>query len=429
MISKKLRLRKLAAGIVPTISFAVVALVAQLAWAPHVDSGESVPSDLESPSSLQKSLFVKGKLAKGNYHTVLKEVGLDGNHTRYTVDSIFGRYEVTSLALLKIRVQEINTLAWAVELHAGESFLDSLKESVVQVPHAAAHTIVHPVASAKKFGQGVKEKVNRIVQGVKWRKKSEYEDPLIKSLLLSKEKRRLAYELKLDPYSSNPKTQELLDRLARARFGGTIPMRIVGYFVPTYASLTLTVLKLRAEVNRNLRDKTPGELSAMNNKKLEALGVEEGRRKAFLQHSKLSPRHKTAIVASLEALRDVVGVATFLNTLFVVEDEADALYAEKQAEMLVYYHKEAQPLRKLTVVGRTPVAVTEKREAVVLAPMDYGCWNAELKEEFSGLASHDSVAKSSSRELFVTGRFSPRARKELQALGFTLHEGLLHNLR
>ncbi|MDA2917565.1 hypothetical protein MYX64_12135, partial [Nitrospinae bacterium AH_259_B05_G02_I21] len=65
----------------------------------------------------------------------------------------------------------------------------------------------------KAVGRGVGEKVMGIGRLFKGRKRSKRRDSFVKELLIAKNKRRVAHEIKVDAYSTNPQIQDLLDSI------------------------------------------------------------------------------------------------------------------------------------------------------------------------------------------------------------------------
>jgi len=66
-----------------------------------------------------------------------------------------------------------------------------------------------------------------------------------------------------------------------------------------------------------------------------------------------------------------------------------------------------------TIVGRTAAG-----GVVVAAPVDYVSWT----EPISNFA-HAQHLKATEADLWITGKMSPRAKQEFEALGWRLHEG------
>jgi hypothetical protein len=380
-------------------------------------------AEAETPPTFKARDVVPLSLLKSNVHTVGETVELDRFLCKYQVQSPFGVYQITSTEMLKIRVHELQVLNRAKDISGTREFFGSLKDSVVQVPVAVVDTVVHPIASVKKIGQGVKSKFSAVGRFFgSGRKKSKYEDNALKDASLGKHKRQLAAELTVDVYSTNPNIQKLLNSVARARSMGKAPVRLAGFVAPPGVGIALTMLSLRRDVNRDLWMKTPSELHALNNKILKDLDIRDDVREAFLSNKAYSPRHKTTIVANLDAM-DIDGLEHFLITTLDDTTEEEALFAERQSDMLLYYHKRVEKLKYVGRVGRRlPVGVTKKKNMVVVGPVDYVYVDKLSAETMGTIAKIRDENEIQKVTIAITGHASRRLKDEAAKAGFTIRE-------
>src|SRR4029434_10114968 len=86
--------------------------------------------------------------------------------------------------------------------------------------------------------------------------------------------------------------------------------------------------------------------------------------------------------------------------------------------MLVRYHKKVEPLDTLTAHGMV-TARTRRGAVVVPAPVDYVAWTQRVAE-----FARRSDLKVSERSVWLTGQMSSRARRELMAAGWRVHEDI-----
>lgn len=386
--------------------------------------------EAEAPPALKASEILSSDLLKSDVHTVSENVELDRFLCKYEVQTPFGIYRITSTEMLKIRAHEFQVLKNAKNISGSEEFFGSMKDSVVQVPVAVVDTIFSPVDSVKKMGEGVKNKFNAVGRFfTSGREKSEYEDSALKDMSQGKYKRQFAAELGVDVYSTNPMIQKLLNGVARARSMGAAPVRLAGMAAPMGVGIALTMLSLRRDVNRDLWVKTPSELHGMNDKILKGLGIQDDVREAFLDNKFYSPRHKTIIVANLEAMKDVDGLENFLITTLDDKSEEEALHAERQSDMLLYYHKKIDKFERLGRIGRRlPAGVTKKGNLVVVGPVDVLYVDAEAVATMGTLNKIREEIKAEKVIVGITGQASPRARETAQKAGFTLRENFFSGL-
>jgi hypothetical protein len=92
-------------------------------------------------------------------------------------------------------------------------------------------------------------------------------------------------------------------------------------------------------------------------------------------------------------------------------------------QMLAHYHKAITPIK--TISGSGPVVGRDAKGAVVVpAPVDYVAWTQRVGE-----FARRSDLKAQQRGVWLTGELSPRARREFEAAGWAMHEGVQWSMR
>ena len=116
------------------------------------------------------------------------------------------------------------------------------------------------------------------------------------------------------------------------------------------------------------------------------------------------------------------GSADYIDTRGGREVGAEAVFFSESAEMLQKLHAQS-PVEAILTDTRAMVAKTKDGKAVALLPGDYMPWTAKLDpgaKELGERAQKELGAKS--REIWMPGEFSPRAKQELKALGWGFRE-------
>jgi hypothetical protein len=179
------------------------------------------------------------------------------------------------------------------------------------------------------------------------------------------------------------------------------------------------------EVNRLLRDESPSLLRNVNERKLQALGVDQSLIERFLNSTQLSPRHKTVIVASLERLSGARGRDAFLNFALKATDEASANFMQNMAEILAAYQQTVSPIQEISAPD---IILARAANGTVLIPfpLDYGVWTVRAERVVKKtLAGYKTPGRNPARfELWVTGTVSPLARRQLEAQGIKVVENV-----
>jgi hypothetical protein len=375
-------------------------------------------ADYEPPPVLEASKILPAELLKSDVHEVQERVWTAESAFHFTMESRFGLYAVESLAMLEVRVHEVKTLARVVDKNQTDEFFEALGKRLEQTANAPVKLLEDPIGTVEDVGKGIGKQLDKIGDLFKKREKSKHEDPAVHELLVGMEKRMLAAELDLDVYSTNPKVQEFLDDIAGARASGKLAVDAAALAIPGGVGMAIGAAKFSGQVEELLRDKSPSELHEYNEEKLAAMGIDPDLSRRFLNHHYLSPRHKTVLVASLEAMEGVAGREVLLDAALGTDREAAALFHERRAVLLAQYHDRAEALQKIELRHGFPVATTCPEGNLLLLPVDTVYWSEETATALRSLAQGGTPGR-----FVITGRLTSRARKETTALGYVVQEG------
>jgi hypothetical protein len=375
-------------------------------------------ADYETPPALKASKILPPELLKSDVHTVREPVRTEGFAFHFTMESRYGLYAVEYQAMLEVRVHEVKTLARVVDMNQTDEFFAALGKRLEQTADAPVKLLEDPIGMVEDVGKGIGKQLEKIGGLFKKREKSKHEDAAVHELLVGMEKRKLAAELGLDVYSTNPKVQEFLNEIAEARAGGTLTVDAAALAIPGGVGMAIGAAKFSGQVEELLRDMSPSELYAHNEEKLGAMGFDPDLVRRFLDHHHLSPRHKTVLVASLEAMEGVAGRAVLLDAALGTDRESAALFHERRAVLLAQYHDRTEALQEIEMRYGFPVATTRQAGNLLLLPADIACWSQETAFALQSLAQDGTPG-----HFVVTGRLTERARTETTTLGYVVEEG------
>jgi hypothetical protein len=384
--------------------------------------GVALAADYEAASVRKASEVLPAPLVSGPSFKVDEAVPSDGYMLRFKIRSDFGIYEVEGRELLEVRAQEIQALVKLDEISRSDAFAQAVGQSAKNTAGAVVHVATDPVGTAKGVPQGVGrffkgighaakeagESVGGAVAGEGGEGVGEAAQAVMGA---NKAKRAWAKQAHVDPYSSNPALQKKLDDLANASGAGGFAMKIVPIgIVGTIASVNGLVWDLPAE-----------DLEKLNDQKLAKLGVTEATRKAFFKNHAYTPTQATGFVSALETLTGVAGAneAVAIATR-KAKSEDDARFYRRAAETLARYHKTVGPIARL--VARPILFVGEAKSGTLIFPIPYDeiTWTSDVDA-----VSASPELKGASREIWLFGRCSERARRELTARGWVVRENVL----
>jgi hypothetical protein len=407
-----MRLRSLAA-------LAVVLATGPLGWA----AGAGYEP---APTLKAADLLAKEQLA-GPRFKVTDAVKCDGYMTGFTLQSDFGSFDAASREMLEVRIREVAALVKLEDVSKTDAFAQAFAASAKKKAAAVGNVVANPVETAK----GVPEGVGRFFKGASKKAKAgadsakdaatgsdkdaagaqkpEAEDVAKDAAGVSKVKRQWSQKLGIDPYTSNAVLNKKLDDIAWAAYAGGFAMNVVAAPVPG--------LNMVTRANDLAWSLPPQELAALNDGKLTKMGVSPETRKAFLKNRFFTPSLQTQMVVALEAMPGVTGIGDAIALAASQTDsEEDARFYRRTALLLAQYQA-VEPIASLQARQRIFVGHTKSGTLVVPGALDYVTWTPEI-DQFAS----DPTLKAAKREIWLSGRASAAAAKELASRGWKLRE-------
>jgi len=380
--------------------------------------GAAKTAKYEAPADKRASEVLPSNLRSGPHFKVQDRVAADGYMLRFTVNSDYGTFPVTGEYGLRKLIKEIQAIAALKKVSKGEAFVKGVSGKAQETVEFGANLVTDPGSTLASVPQGVAKLFDNIATGVQ-KPRDPRRDPVGQQLLnVSDAKRKIAYDLGVDVYSSNRVLQNELEGLSKAQALGSLGVSAaIPYGGGTVVGLS-RMSQTAGEVNRLLRDESPSGLRNLNERKLQAMGVDRSLTERFLNHNQLSPRHKTVIVASLEKLSGARGREAFINFALQAHDEDSANFMQNMAEILAAYRQTVSPIQEITAPG---IVLARAANGTVLIPfpLDYGVWTVRAEKVVkTTLASYKTPGRTPPKfEFWVTGTVSPLARKQLEAQG------------
>jgi len=379
----------------------------------------------ETPGILNVHDILPPELIESEHHTVMKDVATYDLTNRFTILSTFGPFEAIGKDMLRIRVQEIQAIAVLQEIKKTKAFRDAAEQAAMSSYKNAKILIIHPANTVSGVPKGAGRLFSRTgeMSGVG---RGDSEDSITKELVgFSAVKRQYAHKMGVDVYSSNEVLQKDLNSVAWAGFAGGVGVSLA--MMPVRSASTVAYISIKATkfvhgMNQILLDNAPEDLRRMNREKLLEMGVDESVIEEFLRNPNFSPRHETILVHALAEMEGVSKRDQFIKQALFAESELDAFVFQRIAEMLYGYHTEVGPISEIIPVRRIAVGYASDQTIVIALPMDYIYWAERAAlglDAIRGLQSERSIKQT---ELWVTGRVTPKARKEIEARGLIINE-------
>lgn len=422
-----------------------------------ISQGVLAQTDVEPMPILRASEVLPANLLSGPYHRVNEEVRSDGYLNYYTIESDFGPFVAQSNLMLAVRVREFAALAELERVSKTEVFAHAAVDAGLSPARAIVSFARKPVSTVTGIPKGIGRIFKRYIragkEGVRAAdevastigdgspceaiedetERGECEDQeqgteRARSLYeryfkISDAERRWHEKLGTDPYTSNDVLFEAVKSVAWADRLGRFSIKFAG--IPRIPGADYI-----ADANKIVWSKDPYELKDFNQKVLRDAGVDEESIEAFLDNPWYSPTMETTLIAALKSLHGVAGRRHVLTAATNVASEAEARFVLESIVAMTWYNAERSPIREFMEDEHFPFASTGAGLLLVILPVDYLVWSAEM----SGLAQaaaqqHQSGIDPSQRELWLLGGASARAKQGITALGWTVRDNQLAVIR
>jgi hypothetical protein len=378
----------------------------------------------EKPPIVPAKDIVPAKILAGRGYRIDSNVPTDGLLGRYTIRSPAGTFNAHGLEMLAVRVSELPSIQHLKGVSRNKVFLDAAKHAAQRPVKAAVNMATHPKETVQGIPAGLGRFFDRVQSGanrmIEAASSAGSDDDRANTILkgggtaardalgYEQERRSLAKELKVDPYTSNPVLAKQLDDVAWVSFTGRLGTNVVmSVVVP--GSIVINATNF---TNDLVWDTPRGDLIVRNEAALRELGVPEAQARAFMKNEAIPLSVKTDLVQNLEKLRDVKGRAAVIKLAATARSEEQARFLATAVRML----GKRRGLEEVTATG-TVVGREQGGAIVVPAPVDYVSWT----ERVVRFANRGDL-KAPQRTILLTGKISPRARQEFGTLGWKVEE-------
>ena len=384
----------------------------------------------ETPPTLRAQELAPAAMLSGKGFHVDEEVPTDGLTAHFTLQSDVGTFKADGLEMLRIRVAEVPAIQELTQTSKTKVFAQALATNAAAPVAAAGQMVMHPVDTVKGLPGGVGRFFGRVglgAQRIKEAATEPEESPASERagevatrtfhttrdvLGYEQERRGLAKKLHVDPYTTNPILSKQLDDFAlvafRAHVGVTTTMSV---FIPGSMAITATRV-----VSSWVWDTPRADLIVQNQKKLQEMGVPDETVKAFMRNAAFPLSVQTAFVENLSHLSSVPGSAGVVTLAKTAASEEQARFLADAVSMLARYHQTQTSIVKITAIG-TVIGWDRNGAIVVEAPVDYVSWTPR-----TSYFAHRPDLVAAKRSAWLSGQMSPLAKKNFQALGWTVHE-------
>jgi hypothetical protein len=393
---------------------------------PAVQNSES---SFEIPPVLSAQTLVPAAELSGPGFQVDNRVPTDGLMAHFTIRSDFGTLQPVGRQVLVTWVGQMPALASLENMSKTAEFVKAVGNAAARPVEAAAEMITSPVQTVEGLPSAMGRLFERVELGAESIAQAEQapnEDLSERAQLVARRvgaftidmlgygqvRQRLAKQIGVDPYTTNPILSEKLTNIAWVAFSGRVGLEtLISVMVPDSIFISGTT------VTRDfVYDTPPGDLINRNKQKLLDMGAAQSSVWKLFQNQWYSLTVLTDFTNGLARIPVATGRNQAVALAATASSEEEARFFTSAVHLLAWQHERIAPLAELngrgTVLGRTVGGAL-----IVPAPVDYVSFTPLISR-----FAHRPDLRNPDRSLLLTGKLSPRAREELTALGWKIRE-------
>jgi hypothetical protein len=372
----------------------------------------------ESLDDVDMQAAVPASLLSGPNYTLDEVVSSDGFQNDYLIKTTYGDFTAEGSIDLRVRIQEVDALAYLEAMSKSAVFLNALKDAGIDSVVAISKAFMDPVKTVKNIPTGLMKMFTGYVDGAKRGvavtqrmldgTSDEVFDPVEfkkRNYLVGKSEREWAAELSVDPYSTNLKLRSVVSDMSVIQFVGGLP---VGFVIPPVGSLAVGVLE---EVSDKVYSQSAQELEVVNRQCLTEVGIQDV--DAFFEANYLTPTMHTMFCSAARLLADVEGLDIFSDQLSASLSFEQSRFVLRTLSLMAWHHKSVGEVSSFVSDDGLPYARTESGELLIVMPVDHLLWTEAVASRVDHLTKYGDENGVSKKSLWMLGQVSDRTREEL----------------
>ncbi|MBL8907789.1 MAG: hypothetical protein JNM20_14045 [Rhizobiales bacterium] len=377
----------------------------------------------EQPPSFSAAKIL-GDAASGTNYVIVDPVPSDGYLRNYTLKTPAGVFTVNGDQMLFMRFKEFAALDALDKTASSERFAKAVLKAGLSPLEFAGNLITKPISTVENTVSGVGQFFDGIGSGVRNAGKSQ--DSTLASVTgAAKEKRLLAYQYGVDPYTDFKPLAERLNDLARASALGGLAVKGAFIAVPGAAGAVVSNVSTASSLNEAVRDNSAAQLLDANRKGLIGLGIKKDAVEKLLSNRNYTPVDAVAMVAALTQLRKLGGLDIAVSRAATARSRDIAYLTRRRIELIAAYQQKNGTLAGFVAVQGSPFPLCATRDngIVGIFPFDAVSWTEPTSQVFAAMSATAKEQGATGAKLFaITGTATPLAKKKLAALGWELRE-------
>ncbi|MEI8178415.1 hypothetical protein [Aestuariivirga sp.] len=397
--------------------------VASLALLIAVAAGGARAADVENPPTFKASALL-GSEVQGPGYKVAQSVPSDGYVRIYTLQTPWGPVVVHGDHRLQTRIKELAAIDAMERTSDSKEFGDALVQAGLKPVQFAGKLVTNPVDTVKNTVSGVGNLFNSIGSGI--RNMGKTQENAVQSITgAAKQRRLIAYNYGVDPYSQFPPLKQKLDQMSNAAAAGGLVVTGAFIAIPGAAGTIISNVSTAGTLNDMVRDYSAAQLLDMNRKSLLKMGVSPAIVEALLANPNYTPTDMTAMTGVLSGMGKLRNLDALLSLASQVANRDDAEFMRWRIELMASYQQKMKSITGFMAIAGVPLPMATTRDNGLLGvfPMDALSWTASTSQSITAITqAARAQGISGPLNLVITGTATPLAQKQLAKLGWSVQQ-------
>jgi len=416
----------------------------------------------EAEPYLNATALVQPSLLSGPNFKVVPEVRIHGYMAHFLIDTPYGPLTADSADLLAVRVSEIPALETLDRASKTDAVSHALAERGRKTGAAVVNVIAHPIDSVTGLPAGVVRYLRKQVDTWSGRAQSLADqtsrhaenrgdpfrapdgpmtagrDPAIgdppqheetksrawyaragseagretkRYLKYSQQRREMAKYLGVDPNSTNPILNEMLDSLAWAAVGGNFS---AGEALGAVTGTAATVISESGKINQFVLEQEPEQLRETIHKRLLKYCSDDDSIRSFLRRGAFTDTLRVSLTESIEKLDVTDGCNELIELAATTRAEVEARYLINALKS-IRQQVSAPAGGRLLVLGAALAWRTTDGAILLPLPVDYLTWSHDIGDFFD-----QTAFGAKDKTVLIAGEASMTAQRKLTERGWNL---------
>jgi hypothetical protein len=148
-----------------------------------------------------------------------------------------------------------------------------------------------------------------------------------------------------------------------------------------------------------------------------------------MQNTNFDPYEQTLLVSALAGMTGVRDRGIYIDKAAAASEESVVVFLRVRAQLMSLYNDKTHSVKSFVDADGIPVLVANNGNIMAIFPLDYIAWTQSFARKLQAVsAAIKQMPGISGKELWVTGKVHPIARKALEAKGWKVQERVREKL-